>query len=206
MPPYRAFDWYLPRALGRCPVCGEELPEWHGIDGPCEDLLWYEGEQSPTGAFRAGPSRGREAEPLAFGTERPAAPAAPGRYRLPPQFTIANSDRLHWITASGRCQDDVWTGTEMQAVQDLTAPYRDLFVGDALGRTRLFYLAAKGRRAEIKRVLFSLAGTGVWPQRLSLIEMEDHDGRTAADFADQYGHEAIAELLRREQERMRFFE
>ena len=44
------------------------------------------------------------------------------------------------------------------------------------------------------------------PQRLALISKKDASGLTAADVAEQAGHDEIASLLRSEQGRMEFFE
>jgi hypothetical protein len=55
-------------------------------------------------------------------------------------------------------------------------------------------------------MIFSLAGTGLSPQRLALIGIEDSSGLTAADVAEQAGHIEIANLLRGEQGRMEWFE
>jgi hypothetical protein len=55
-------------------------------------------------------------------------------------------------------------------------------------------------------MIYSLAGTGLWPQRLALIEIKDSSGLTASDVAEQAGHKDIADLLRGEQMRMEFFE
>jgi len=55
-------------------------------------------------------------------------------------------------------------------------------------------------------MIFSLSGTGLSPQRLSLITIKDLNGLTAADVAEQAGHKEIASLLRGEQGRMEFFE
>ena len=55
-------------------------------------------------------------------------------------------------------------------------------------------------------MIFSLSGTGLWPQRLALIEVKDSSGLTASDAAEQAGHKEIADLLRGEQMRMEFFE
>ena len=82
----------------------------------------------------------------------------------------------------------------------------DLFAQDSVGRTTLFYAAARGDLEQVRRIIFSLAGTGLWPQRLSLIEIKDSSGLTAIDVAEQAGHKEIAELLRGEQMRMEFFE
>ena len=82
----------------------------------------------------------------------------------------------------------------------------DLFVQDSIGRTTLFYAAERGDLKEVRRIIFSLAGTGLSCQRLSLIEIRDSSGLTASDVAEQAGHKEIADLLRGEQMRMEFFE
>ena len=82
----------------------------------------------------------------------------------------------------------------------------DIFTQDSVGRTTLFYAAERGDLKEVRRIIFSLAGTGLWPQRLSLIEITDSSGLTASDVAEQAGHKGIADLLRGEQMRMEFFE
>ena len=82
----------------------------------------------------------------------------------------------------------------------------DLFARDSIGRTTLFYAAESGDLEQVRRMIFSLAGTGLWPQRLSLIEIKDSSGLTASDVAEQAGHKGIADLLRSEQMRMEFFE
>ena len=83
---------------------------------------------------------------------------------------------------------------------------KKLFERDNLGRTSLFYAAEAGDEAKVRAIIFRLAGTGIFPQRLSLIEIKDKDGLTAADLAEQNGHQAIANLLNGEQFRMEFFE
>jgi ankyrin repeat protein len=82
----------------------------------------------------------------------------------------------------------------------------DPFAQDSVGRTALFYAAERGDLEEVRRIIFSLAGTGLWPQRLALIEVKDSSGLTASDVAEQAGHQEIADLLRGEQMRMEFFE
>jgi ankyrin repeat protein len=77
---------------------------------------------------------------------------------------------------------------------------------DARGRTPLFYAAEKGRMDEVSEIIFSFRGTGLFPTRLALITMKDHAGLTAADVAEENGHEEIAQLLRSEQGRMEYFE
>lgn len=82
----------------------------------------------------------------------------------------------------------------------------NLFARDSVGRTSLFYAAEQGDLEQVRRIIFSLAGTGLWPQRLALIEIRDASGLTASDVAEQAGHQEIADLLRGEQMRMEFFE
>jgi ankyrin repeat protein len=82
----------------------------------------------------------------------------------------------------------------------------DLFAQDSVGRTALFYAAERGDLEKVRQIIFSLAGTGLWPQRLALIEIRDSSGLTASDVAEQAGHKEIADLLRGEQARMEFFE
>ena len=77
---------------------------------------------------------------------------------------------------------------------------------DIVGRTPLFYAAEHGLMEEVKEIIFSYRGTGMFPPRLALITQEDVAGLTAADVAEQHGHEEIAQLLRSEQGRMEFFE
>ena len=82
----------------------------------------------------------------------------------------------------------------------------DLFDQDSVGRTSLFYAAERGDIEQVRQIIYSLAGTGVWPQRLALIGRKDSSGLTASDVAEQAGHKEIASLLRGEQMRMEFFE
>lgn len=77
---------------------------------------------------------------------------------------------------------------------------------DVAGRTPLFYAAEQGREEEVREIIFSFGGTGMSPPRLALIAKKDALGLTAADVAEQNGHEEIAQLLRSEQGRMEFFE
>jgi ankyrin repeat protein len=82
----------------------------------------------------------------------------------------------------------------------------DLFAKDSVGRTSLFYAAEGGDLEKVRRIIFSLAGTGVSCQRLALIGIRDSSGLTASDVAERAGHQEIADLLRGEQMRMEFFE
>ena len=76
---------------------------------------------------------------------------------------------------------------------------------DELGRTELFLHAASGDLKAVEEIIFSLAGTGMCPQRLSMIEHKDMNGQTAADIAEQNGHAEISKLLHSEQGRMEYF-
>ncbi|HSV39934.1 MAG TPA: hypothetical protein VLI04_14345 [Nocardioidaceae bacterium] len=80
------------------------------------------------------------------------------------------------------------------------------FARDERGRTPLFDAAEQGLEEAVTKMIFSLTGTGLFPQRLALLEIKDQDGLTAADVAERAGHSSIAELLRGEQQRMEFFE
>lgn len=82
----------------------------------------------------------------------------------------------------------------------------DLFDRDSAGRTALFHAAEDGLLEEVRKMIFSLRGTGLAPPRLGLIEIKDATGLTAADVAEQNGHKVIADLLRGEQLRMEYFE
>ena len=81
-----------------------------------------------------------------------------------------------------------------------------LFARDSVGRTSLFYAAERGDLAEVRRIIFSLAGTGLSCQRLALLVIKDSSGLTASDVAERAGHKEIADLLVGEQMRMEFFE
>lgn len=42
------FDWYITIPKLNCPVCGRELLEWQGKDGPCGLFTWKQGVLAPT--------------------------------------------------------------------------------------------------------------------------------------------------------------
>lgn len=77
---------------------------------------------------------------------------------------------------------------------------------DDHGRTSLHRAAEAGELELVKEILFSLTGTGIFPQRLALLEIKDESGLTAIDLAEQAGHEEIAQLLNGEFYRMSYFE
>lgn len=77
---------------------------------------------------------------------------------------------------------------------------------DSRGRTPLFEVARRGDERAVREMIFGLPGTGVHCQRLALIAVKDHTGRTAAEVARQHGQDRIADLLLSEQARMELFE
>ena len=95
---------------------------------------------------------------------------------------------------------------DIEAVRASRERRNRLLAQDALGRTPLFYAAEHGHMEEVRRIIFSFGGTGLFPPRLSVITTKDHAGLTAADVAEQNGHEEIADLLRSEEVRMEYYE
>ena len=95
---------------------------------------------------------------------------------------------------------------EIDAIEASRERRKRLLEQDALGRTSLFYAAEKGLEEEVWDIIFSFRGTGLSPTRLKLIATKDHSGLTAADVAEQEGHNEIAGLLRAEQARMEYYE
>lgn len=84
--------------------------------------------------------------------------------------------------------------------------HSDFFKTDSRGRTSLFYAAEIGDLETVKAIIYKLAGTGMSPQRLSLINQKNAEGLTAIDIAEAAGNSEIANLLRSEKGRMEFFE
>jgi ankyrin repeat protein len=95
---------------------------------------------------------------------------------------------------------------EIKALKAIRERRKRLREQDDRGRTPLFYAAEEGDIEKVKEIIFRFRGTGMFPPRLALIAMQDQDGLTAADVAEQNGHEEIAQLLRSEQGRMEYFE
>ena len=94
----------------------------------------------------------------------------------------------------------------MAGVRSPGDPSVALMARDGRGRTPLFAAAETGDRAAVEAIIFALRGTGAFPPRLTLLEVRDDGGRTAADVAAQAGHADVARLLRDEAARMRLFE
>ncbi len=93
-----------------------------------------------------------------------------------------------------------------EQIQALEARRQRLFGLDAFGRTPLFYAAEEGLEEQVREMIFSLRGTGLFPPRLALIAKKDQFGLRAADVAEAQGHKEVARLLRAEQVRMEYFE
>ena len=93
-----------------------------------------------------------------------------------------------------------------EIVNNLIERRKRLLKQDTRGWTPLFYAAKEGDEEAVKEIIFRFRGTGMLPPRLALIATKDHAGLTAADVAEQNGHEEIARLLHGEQGRMEWFE
>ena len=74
------------------------------------------------------------------------------------------------------------------------------------GTHHALYAAEIGDLETVKAIIYKLAGTGMSPQRLALINRKDKKGLTAIDIAEEAGNSEIAALLRSEKGRMEFFE
>ena len=96
--------------------------------------------------------------------------------------------------------------SEIEAIEACRERRARLLEQDARGRTSLFDAVEKGLEEEVWAIISSFRGTGLSPTRLRLITTKDHSGLTAADVAEQHGHEEIARLLRVEQARMEYYE
>ncbi len=100
------FDWYQPRGLRACPVCGSPLREWQGKDGPCGLLVWEQGQAAPV-EQRCDPEWQMDPEALS-------------RVRLPERFVFYSHDcPAHIIEAEGRTCDEVWTEAVLLTVKGL---------------------------------------------------------------------------------------
>jgi ankyrin repeat protein len=110
------------------------------------------------------------------------------------------------MSGSGKAEESEGKQGVKEQLEALAARRKGLFAQDVAGRTPLFYAAEQGLEAQVREMIFRLRGTGLAPPRLSLIATKDAAGLTAADVAEQNGHEEIARLLRSEQGRMEFFE
>ena len=62
---------------------------------------------------------------------------------------------------------------DIEAVRASRERRNRLLAQDALGRTPLFYAAENGRMEEVRRIIFSFGGTGLFPPRLSVITTKE---------------------------------
>lgn len=81
-----------------------------------------------------------------------------------------------------------------------------MFAQDREGRTALHHAAERGDLDAAWGMMRTLAGTGVFPPRKSLLEIRDNAGMTAAEVAAEAGHTELAEVLKHEWVRMELFE
>jgi hypothetical protein len=87
------FDSYVPQPMLKCPVCGEDLRDWQGKDGPCLLLVWRQGVRRP------------RATDLEVDIDA---------LSLPSEFLVRSHscDCFEYgIEAVGRCVDGVWRET-----------------------------------------------------------------------------------------------
>ena len=94
------FDTYKPAQKYTCPVCGGELEEWQGKDGPCALFIWSQGIAYPIDQD-AGESNLSEDEKRIK--------------RLPGEFVIYSFDCgcPYSVEANCKCKDGVWVSTEL---------------------------------------------------------------------------------------------
>lgn len=111
------FDHYVPRPALHCERCGSELAGWQGKDGPCNLVVWQQGEPAP--AHHADDAFRLEKEALA-------------RLRLPGVFGLYTSCSCKiWVAATGFCRSGVWTETAVGECRDRSSvPATDF--GDGL--------------------------------------------------------------------------
>ena len=97
--PYRdeiEFDTYIPAPLLTCPICGKDLGDRQGYDGPCGLMVWRQGEASPIDQPIDDDGR-LDQESLA-------------RVRLPESFRIFTNccSQRFAVEALCRTKDSVW--------------------------------------------------------------------------------------------------
>jgi hypothetical protein len=89
------FDSYVPEPMLKCPVCGTDLRDWQGKDGPNLLLVWRQGVRRP--------------QPTDL-------EVAVNHLSLPPEFLLRSSTCQcfgNGIEAVGRCIDGVWSETQL---------------------------------------------------------------------------------------------
>ena len=123
------FDWYEPTVASICPQCGAGLKGWQGKDGPCELLVWRQGEREPVDQ-RVDDQWRLSAEKLKS-------------FRLPDLFLIYGGCDPHFsVYAICSCTDGVWTETRLLEQPEDVAKW--------LFSDRLNYVRAARRDADAK--------------------------------------------------------
>lgn len=91
------FDWYEPRNVVVCPLCGVRLSEFQGTDGPSALFVWREGVPAPIDQ-RAGDVNATEEDQ--------------GKARLPARFVICSyACSCGPLELVGFAEDGVWVRT-----------------------------------------------------------------------------------------------
>ncbi len=107
------FDWFEPTVTLICPHCGAGLKGWQGKDGPCELLVWSQGERGPVGQ--------RVDDDIRWSAEELK------RFRLPARFLIYTTccnPRL-LVYAICTATDGVWTETRLLEPEDVEEWFSD---------------------------------------------------------------------------------
>ena len=95
---------------------------------------------------------------------------------------------------------------QIELIQKILFKRPNLFEKDKNGKTLLFDAVETGNLKIVEILIFSLMGTGMSLQRLTLLEIKDDKGKTAEDVAKENGFTEIEKLLMTEKGRMEFYE
>jgi len=135
-----AFDRYEPSFALACPICKHPLRQWQGKEGPCEQLLWVEGERSPRHVNDEMPRD-----------------SARRQFQLPESFSISSFDcpRHRRVDAGCRCESDTWVETSVRWPEPETDTHGvTLRCGDSVVELRpgtwcYVFLESGGRRVRL---------------------------------------------------------
>ena len=131
------FDWYEPTITPICPQCGAGLKGWQGKDGPCELLVWRQGERGPIDQ-RVDDKWRLSAEKLKC-------------FRLPARFLIYTSCPPHLLVhAICTATDGVWTETRLLEPEDVAAELFSDVPNDKRAALRDLDTEEKGRTGKLK--------------------------------------------------------
>lgn len=84
------YDTYIPKPPVKCPLCGEEVKDFQGKDGPCAMLEFTQGQEIPLDEFYFEYSGCEEGI-------------------VPDKFELHTFDsQRHWIDAQGVIRDGKW--------------------------------------------------------------------------------------------------